>query len=142
MNEIYIIDPLSIAANGFDLFAENSNALSVASLGFIKLQIVSIVKKKGGGAEGVVETINIWKDIETHDAPSLTDVVDALKKHGILPGEKIEIVLEPINQIEISLQPIQNAVSEVVSKSKDLKIELEVLKEEKNVKISLQKIDI
>ena len=109
-NGFYFIDPLSVAANGFDLFSSYSNGLSVSSLGFIKFKVTSIVTRKqgsdiGAGSVEQYEQLNIWKHKETYDVPELEKFKEAFRNVG-----DVTITLEPIDDVTIQLSMLKEEV--------------------------------
>lgn len=145
MEGLYFIDPLSIASNGFDLFDQYSDALSVASLGFIKFKITSItIRRTGdGNAGGFLPPIKIWKDLESREeVPELDKVKEIFSNFD---AREIEITLEPLNSA-IKLEPLHLDV--LKEEFKKIFFDFEIIsndnyvKEEKNeISIILQKID-
>ena len=140
-NGVFFIDPLSVAADGFDLFDQYSNQLSLATLGFIKFKITKVTRKKRGGNEQQFATppIEGWKIREEQErrlaeekkaaqkhleaeidvdaveiiqpVPDLETIKELLKS---AETESIEITLEPINDsIQVYIEPIQEVFEKI-----------------------------
>lgn len=146
MEGFYFIDPLSVAANGFDVFDQYSDALSIASLGFIKFKVTSvIVKRTGGGDQSVTGVpLKIWKDLEPREAvPELDKIREILQE---VNAKEVQITLEPINA-SFQLEPMHiGTLKEEFRKvftefAVNLEYQAEPVKEKSEITIFLEKID-
>lgn len=159
-NGIYFIDPLSVAADGFDLFDQYSNQLSLASLGFIKFKITKVKRKRGGGGDQFVyqtppiqgwvlreeqerrlaeekkksQQIEVIEPEIIEPVPDLQTIKELLKT---VDTDSIEITLEPINDsIQINIEPIQEVFEKMFQ---DVKISVEYQQDDSEIFVTLQK---
>lgn len=146
MEGFYFIDPLSVATNGFDVFDQYSDALSIASLGFIKFKVTSVIVKRSGGGDQAVTGVplKIWKDLEPRQAvPELDKIREML--HDV-NAKEVQITLEPINA-SFHIEPMHiGTLKEEFSKvftefTVNLEYQNEPVKEKSEITIFLEKID-